>query len=106
MRKDLTAGAVRDHGPSIGPLSLRFNLDDDRLRRRPALGLILDQQERPLRLTGLLILSRFWPNRLADPGGRWPRSMVTYEPSFAETDPLGSATGIPRVAMPQVLFAA
>ena len=41
---------------------------------------------------GPLSQSRLWPSRLADPGGHQPRSMVRYEPSFAETDPRGSAT--------------
>jgi Uma2 family endonuclease len=40
----------------------------------------------------LVCPARLWPSRLADPGGHQPRSMVRYEPSFAETDPRGSAT--------------
>ena len=55
-RKDPTTWPVRDHGSSIGPLSIRFHLDDNRLRRRPTFGLIIDQPEQPLWLTGPLVL--------------------------------------------------
>jgi hypothetical protein len=35
---------------------MRFNLDDNRLWCRPNLGLIIDQPEQPLWLTGSLVL--------------------------------------------------
>jgi hypothetical protein len=54
VREDWTTGAVGDHGSPVVPLGIRLDLDDDRLRLRPALGLIVNQQERPLRLAGLL----------------------------------------------------
>ena len=45
LAKDPAARPVRDDGSSIGALSMRLGLDDNRLRRRPGIGLIVEQQE-------------------------------------------------------------
>src|SRR3712207_7012277 len=36
LRQHSTTRAVGDHGPAVGPLGVGLDLDDDRLRGRPA----------------------------------------------------------------------
>ncbi len=56
VRENRTTGSVADDGPAVSPLGMRADLDDNRLGGWPAVGLMLDQKERSLRLAGLLVL--------------------------------------------------
>src|SRR5512135_2948381 len=83
----------RERGPLVlGVSGLSADAASVLALRRWWLGRLDDVRRGGLgRIRGVLA-PRLWPSRLADPGGHQPRSMVRYEPSFAETDPRGSAT--------------